>query len=89
MLHHTTSLLDISRDDIAPERNHSRMTDDVIMENSDIGIRKYMESYLQLGYEGLMIRRLDMPYENKRSWSLCKYNFFDRRVDTQEAVARP
>jgi len=39
-------------------------------------IRKMMEIFLAQGFEGLMIRRLDMPYENKRSWSLCKYKDF-------------
>lgn len=43
---------------------------------TDQKIREYMELYLAQGYEGLMIRRLDMAYENKRSWSLCKYKDF-------------
>lgn len=43
---------------------------------SDVKIREYMETYLNQGFEGLMIRRLDMPYENKRSWGLCKYKDF-------------
>ena len=39
-------------------------------------IRRCMEGFLAEGYEGLMIRRLDTPYENKRSWSLVKYKDF-------------
>jgi DNA ligase 1 len=39
-------------------------------------IRHQMEQFLAQGYEGLMIRRLDLPYENKRSWGLCKYKDF-------------
>lgn len=43
---------------------------------SDTEIRKVMELFLADGYEGLMIRRLDTPYQNKRSWSLMKYKDF-------------
>lgn len=43
---------------------------------TDEEIRKMMETFLQQGYEGLMIRRLDTPYENRRSWSLVKYKDF-------------
>jgi DNA ligase-1 len=43
---------------------------------TDENIRRYMEEFLNQGYEGLMIRRLDCPYEHKRSWSLCKYKDF-------------
>ncbi len=46
------------------------------IEATDAGIRGKMETFLANGYEGLMIRRLDMPYENKRSWGLCKYKDF-------------
>jgi ATP-dependent DNA ligase len=46
------------------------------IEATDAAIREKMEQFLNEGYEGLMIRRLDMPYENKRSWSLCKYKDF-------------
>jgi len=42
----------------------------------DDQIRFEMENFLSEGYEGLMIRRLDTPYENKRSWSLVKYKDF-------------
>ncbi len=43
---------------------------------TDEEIRYKMELFLSDGYEGLMIRRLDFPYENKRSWALCKYKNF-------------
>ena len=42
----------------------------------DDEIRMWMETFLSEGHEGLMIRRLDTGYENKRSWSLCKYKDF-------------
>ena len=43
---------------------------------TDENIRQKMETFLADGYEGLMIRRLDTPYEHKRSWSLVKYKDF-------------
>lgn len=36
-------------------------------------IESYFEQFLKEGYEGLMIRLLDMPYEFKRSKQLLKY----------------
>ncbi len=38
---------------------------------------EYLERFLALGYEGLMIRTMDKGYENKRSWSLLKYKVFE------------
>lgn len=43
---------------------------------TDENIRAKMEDFLSDGFEGLMIRRLDCGYENKRSWSLVKYKDF-------------
>ncbi len=43
---------------------------------TDENLRKLLEKYLEEGEEGLMIRQLGMPYENKRSWQLCKYKLF-------------
>lgn len=44
---------------------------------TDENIKAFLEKFLDEGHEGLMIRRLDMPYENKRSWQLCKVKLFE------------
>lgn len=53
-------------------------------------IREKMNEFLAVGFEGLMMRILDSPYENKRSWSLLKYKDFQdeeyRVVDIIEDV---
>jgi ATP-dependent DNA ligase len=43
---------------------------------TDSNIQIELERWLELGYEGLMIRQLGMPYENKRSWQLVKVKIF-------------
>lgn len=40
-------------------------------------INKYLEQFLAEGEEGLMIRMLGMPYENKRTWQLIKVKLFE------------
>lgn len=47
------------------------------IEASDEAINEKLEKFLAEGHEGLMIRRLDTPYENKRSWQLCKCKVFE------------
>jgi DNA ligase-1 len=47
------------------------------IEAKDETINEFLEKFLAEGHEGLMIRRLDMPYENKRSWQLCKVKIFE------------
>ncbi|CAN5204809.1 hypothetical protein BH09PAT1_BH09PAT1_1550 [soil metagenome] len=44
---------------------------------TDEAINTHLEQFLAEGHEGLMIRRLDMPYENKRSWQLIKCKIFE------------
>lgn len=44
---------------------------------TDENIKKYLEMFLSQGYEGLMIRQLDMPYDHKRSWQLVKVKVFE------------
>ena len=44
---------------------------------TDVLIKSYLELFLSLGYEGLMIRQLYMPYEHKRTWQLCKVKVFE------------
>lgn len=47
------------------------------IEAKDETITAFLERFLEEGHEGLMIRRLDTPYENKRSWQLCKVKTFE------------
>lgn len=44
---------------------------------TDDGIKEKLEEFLAEGHEGLMIRRLDTPYEHKRSWGLVKVKLFE------------
>lgn len=44
---------------------------------TDENIKEKLEQFLAEGHEGLMIRLLDKPYENKRSWQLVKYKVFE------------
>jgi len=37
---------------------------------------EFYESFIYSGYEGIMFRNLDMPYEQKRSYNLLKYKEF-------------
>jgi len=47
-----------------------------IVATDDI-IKDYLEVFLALGHEGLMIRQLGVPYEYKRTWQLCKVKVFE------------
>jgi DNA ligase-1 len=54
----------------------------VLIDNYEIvateeNIQEYLEKFLSEGNEGLMIRVQDVPYQNKRSWSLLKDKVFD------------
>lgn len=40
---------------------------------TDDAIRAYMDTFLEEGHEGLMIRQLKVGYEHKRTWNLIKY----------------
>lgn len=44
---------------------------------SEAEITKYLERFLEEGEEGLMIRQLGIPYENKRTWQLMKVKIFE------------
>ena len=53
----------------------------VLIDNYEIiateeNIQEYLEKFLALGFEGLMIRQLGLPYEHKRTWQLCKVKVF-------------
>jgi len=53
-------------------------------------INTELEKFLAEGHEGLMIRQLNMGYDNKRSWQLCKVKVFEdaefELIDFQEDV---
>jgi DNA ligase-1 len=40
-------------------------------------LKEFHDMYVKKGYEGLIIRLLNFPYENKRSLGLIKYKMFD------------
>lgn len=44
---------------------------------TDANVRTYLEKFLAEGHEGLMIRKLHIPYEHKRTWQLCKVKVFE------------
>lgn len=44
-----------------------------IVECDESVIREWLFKFLQEGEEGLMLRDLNSPYQNKRTWDLCKY----------------
>lgn len=44
---------------------------------TDENIKAMFEKFLEEGEEGLMIRTLGVPYENKRSWALVKCKIFE------------
>lgn len=63
-------------------------TETVFITATDENIRTELERFLAQGHEGLMIRDLETPYENKRSWSLVKCKLFEDEefelVDVEE-----
>jgi DNA ligase-1 len=44
---------------------------------TDDNIQSWLEKFLNEGHEGLMIRQLGIPYENKRTWQLSKVKVFE------------
>lgn len=50
-----------------------KKVDTAYINANEAEIDKMFEQYLSEGYEGLMIRQLDMPYEFKRTKQLTKY----------------
>lgn len=48
-----------------------------IVEAEEGVIQEHLEKFLADGNEGLMVRLLDVPYENKRTWQLCKMKVFE------------
>jgi hypothetical protein len=44
---------------------------------TDDNIQVELEKFLSEGFEGLMVRQLNKPYENKRTWQLCKCKVFE------------
>lgn len=56
--------------------DHVYLIDNHPIEATDDNINEKLEEFLGLGFEGLMIRQLGVPYENKRSWQLVKVKVF-------------
>jgi ATP-dependent DNA ligase len=57
--------------------DHVLETETVLFEATDENIREHFERLVAEGHEGMMLRDLETPYENKRSWSLVKYKDFE------------
>jgi DNA ligase-1 len=63
-------------------KNKSLFFVEYIFINSFDEIEKLHDSFVREGYEGLMVRIIDAPYENKRSSNLLKYKkFFDEEFE--------
>ncbi len=48
-----------------------------ILQATEEMLQLALEEALDRGQEGLMIRQIDMPYQNKRTWQLMKYKVFE------------
>jgi len=75
-------LYDVFSDDFYPARHDYiiQFASDMIhveeyyvVEATDDNLLEYLRKFLAEGEEGVMIRDLDSPYQNKRTWDLCKY----------------
>jgi len=44
---------------------------------TDENIKEYLERFLSEGHEGLMLRKLGLGYDHKRSWQLVKVKVFE------------
>lgn len=75
-------LYDTYSDDFYPKRHAfiSPFASDVIhveeyykVEAKEEYLLLWLKKFLEEGEEGLMIRDLESPYQNKRTWDLCKY----------------
>ncbi len=53
------------------------VVESIEVEPNTVELRKWLEKFLEEGYEGAMIRIPGVPYENKRSYQLCKYKTFE------------
>jgi DNA ligase-1 len=60
----------------APKYNSIQPTEHHEVIATDEKLNEMMLDFISRGNEGLMLRLLDTPYENKRTWQLCKYKFF-------------
>lgn len=56
---------------------HIKPLETIYITADDITLKKYHDQFIEEGEEGLMIRRLGMPYEHKRTWQLCKMKMFE------------
>lgn len=70
-------LLEAFSSDYNKQMEHIHLIPSYEIDASDETINDFLVKFLEEGHEGLMIRRLDTPYENKRSWQLCKVKTFE------------
>lgn len=54
-----------------------RVVPTFIVDAEETVIEEHLERFLDEGHEGLMMRALDVPYENKRTWQLTKRKVFE------------
>jgi DNA ligase-1 len=65
------------------------LTENIFVERED-QLENIHDLFVDEGYEGLMLRNLDMPYEFSRSWNLVKYKVMKddefKIVDAEKAL---
>ena len=65
------------------------LTENIFVERED-QLQNIHDLFVDEGYEGLMLRNLDMPYEFSRSWNLVKYKVMKddefKIVDAEKAL---
>ena len=59
-----------------PKPNQLRIVNTAVVKHDLETIHDYLEKYEKQGYEGVMVRDIDSPYENKRSYGLLKLKSF-------------
>lgn len=59
------------------ESEHVKVVPQTEIVATDENITEKLEEFLGQKFEGLMFRKLDMPYEHKRSWQLVKVKLFE------------
>jgi DNA ligase-1 len=57
--------------------NHPLVAVETTMIREEYEMKELFSKYIEQGYEGVMIRNVNMPYEQKRSYDLLKYKEFD------------
>jgi len=57
--------------------NHPLVAVRTVIINNEEEMKKLFSEYIEKGYEGVMVRNVGMPYEQRRSYDLLKYKEFD------------